>query len=144
MRKTKLNKYSKKEIPKLKRKLKKLFHAWVRSRDGNICISCNSKNGNQSGHFVADGVSGMTRFHPQNVNVQCPRCNLFESGNSYEYGKALDVKYGLGTADKLRHLSRNNNYQDEVITLNELILVLQNSPEDYEELYYDIFKKYEL
>ena len=47
MRKSKLNKISKKQIPKLKRKLKPLFHKWIRERDGIKCISCGSQNGNR-------------------------------------------------------------------------------------------------
>lgn len=137
-----LNKLSKAHIPRLKRKLKKLFHAWVRERDGKRCISCGSNQGNQAGHFVPDNITGMTRWHPKNVNVQDAYCNLTESGNTYEYGKALDLKYGAGTADYLRKLAHQNNYQDETATLQRLIEALENG-EDYPKIYEELFRKYE-
>lgn len=98
-------------------------------------------NGNQAGHFVPDGVSGMTRFHPKNVNVQNSKCNLTESGNTYEYGIALNKKYGEGTAEYLRKIAHQNNYQDEVSTFLRLIEALE-SGEDYEAVYEDVMKKY--
>ena len=84
----------------------------------------------------------MTRFHPKNVNVQDSRCNLFESGNTYEYGLALNKKYGEGTADYLIKIAKQNKYQDEVLTFTRLIQALENK-EDYESVYNQTMKKYE-
>lgn len=137
----KLRRSSKSLIPKLKRKLKILFHAWVRRRDGRICISCGQVARLQAGHFMPDGMFGMTRFHYKNVNGQCVRCNLNESGNQFGYAKGLDKKYGGGTAEYLYKLAKKNKYQDEVSTLMRLIEALKNN-EDYPAVYEELFLKY--
>ena len=41
-----------------------------------------------------------------NVQVQCPKCNLFGQGEQYTFGKLLDVRIKEGTADKLEELSK--------------------------------------
>jgi len=41
-----------------------------------------------------------------NVQVQCPKCNLFGQGEQYTFGKLLDIRIDDGTADKLKELSR--------------------------------------
>ena len=41
-----------------------------------------------------------------NVQVQCPKCNLFEQGNQYIFGLNLDKEYGEGTAEKLQQKAR--------------------------------------
>ena len=47
-----------------------------------------------------------TRFHPYNVNSQGVKENRLEGGRTYEYGVAIDKKYGAGTATFLKKLSR--------------------------------------
>jgi archaeosine-15-forming tRNA-guanine transglycosylase len=42
-----------------------------------------------------------------NVFPQCKYCNRFLNGLQYEYGKALDARFGKGTADKLVQKSRS-------------------------------------
>lgn len=46
------------------------------------------------------------RFSSQNCNAQCPHCNRFRAGEQYEHGRAIDRKYGNGTADQLRMLGQ--------------------------------------
>lgn len=141
MKRTKLNKVSKREIPKLKRKLSKLFKAWIRNRDGVMCISCGSSRANQAGHYVPDGRTGMTRWHYRNVHSQCLTCNLTDYGNTTAYGKEIDRRYGKGYAEYLWKIARRNIYQDEVETIQTLIEALQNN-EDYPKVYEKTMKKY--
>ncbi len=47
-----------------------------------------------------------TRWDETNVQVQCPKCNLFGQGEQYTFGKNLDKKYGKGTADKLHRKAK--------------------------------------
>ena len=54
----------------------------------------------QNGHFVTRSASKL-RYNELNCNAQCVGCNMFKQGEQYKYGKALDIKYGKGTADKL-------------------------------------------
>jgi len=58
-----------------------------------------------AGHFMSRKHHA-TRWHEENVQVQCPKCNLFGQGEQYTFGKLLDVRIDDGTADKLKELSR--------------------------------------
>jgi hypothetical protein len=89
-----------KSIKTLKKKLWKIFSQYIRNRDRNICISC-GQMGNHAGHFASKGSGHRLLFDERNVNCQCAKCNTFLHGNLWEYGKALDRKYGPGTADSL-------------------------------------------
>lgn len=72
------------------------------------CITCGKiffwKEGD-CGHFVTRNHP-MTRFDEINCNAQCKRCNsnIGKKGEQYKHGKAIDHKYGEGTADKLMEL----------------------------------------
>jgi NinG protein len=103
------NKFLKKKLSttKLKHKADKVFSIWIRKRDGGRCITCDGV-GNQAGHFMSRRFSA-TRFNEQNVNGQCAQCNVFEHGRRYEYGLALDIKYGSGTAEKLSKLAQTHH-----------------------------------
>lgn len=90
------------------KKADKYFSEYIRLRDsdpygiGN-CISCGKKHHiseMDAGHFI-DRSHKATRYNEQNVNAQCRPCNRFQSGRQYEHGKAIDLKYGEGTADEL-------------------------------------------
>jgi hypothetical protein len=69
MQRSKLNPYSKAQIPKLKRKLDILFSALIRERDKNHpCITCpKAKATFHAGHFRPRGFMS-TRWNPFNVN----------------------------------------------------------------------------
>lgn len=98
---------SKKSIAKLKKEADKWFSKYIRHRDSlngiTECITCGVQkpiSQMQNGHFVTRSASAI-RYDEFNCNSQCPGCNLFKQGEQYKYGKALDLKYGKGTADKL-------------------------------------------
>ena len=81
-------------LPKLLKKAQTVVNAYVRNRDdGKPCISC-GKPGNQAGHYFSVGQYSALRFDPQNIHLQCTRCNLFLSGNLIEYGMGLVKRYG--------------------------------------------------
>ena len=96
-----------KSISQLKKDADKYFSIYVRLRDSEngicTCITC-GKQGHwktmQAGHFVSRKVS-LLRFSDENVNAQDVGCNVFKHGEQYLYSKALDMKYGDGTADRL-------------------------------------------
>ena len=95
----------------LDRKLWNIFSRYIRLRDSDHglgkCITCGRyipvKEGD-AGHF-RNRRHKSTRFMEENVAFQCPNCNRFDEGKAYEFGKALDVKYGEGMADKITKLS---------------------------------------
>lgn len=96
-RKSFINKQSKNEIPKLRRKLRIHFHEFIRLRDkDNGCISCVTGGVHNAGHFRSVGSSPQASmaFDEKNVNGQCVRCNYTLGGNPDGYKKGLVRKYG--------------------------------------------------
>lgn len=59
------------------------------------------------GHYVTRGHKGL-RFDERNCNLQCPRCNAWEDKVKMirAYTKALNLKYGDGTAEELELLGK--------------------------------------
>ena len=99
---------------KIIKKLDRVFSEYVRLKNadhaGNCkCITCGKtfhyKN-IDAGHFVSRRHI-IVRFDELNVFPQCKYCNRFLNGLQYEYGKALDARFGKGTADKLVQKSRS-------------------------------------
>lgn len=95
-----------------KNKAWKWFSRYIRARDANDdgyceCISCadqfywKSKKAN-AGHFISKSLGNRLLFDETNVNAQCVKCNVNLGGNLYEYSIGLDIKYGKGTAKKLK------------------------------------------
>ncbi len=60
----------------------------------------------QAGHFQSRRFLS-TRWHEENVQVQCVKCNMFNQGEQYLFGKLLDVRIKEGTASKLELLSKS-------------------------------------
>lgn len=95
------------------KKADRYFSEYIRLRDADSsgmvrCITCEkivAWNDCDAGHFI-DRSHKATRYDERNVNAQCKTCNRFQSGRQYEHGKAIDLKYGDGTADELLQLSR--------------------------------------
>lgn len=106
MRKSKSKKLAKK-------KADKYFSKYIRERDTDYrnigqCITCSefkSKDKLDCGHFISRRFQA-TRYDEQNAHAQCSKCNRFENGNQYAHGKAIDKKYGEGTADDIFQKSR--------------------------------------
>lgn len=76
-----------------------------------------------SGHFQPE-IKNATRYNEMNVNGQCGACN-FNQGEQYRYAKALDKKYGQGTADELEGLAKNNH----PFTVDELLTIIHDACE---------------
>ena len=102
-----------KSISKLKKELDKWFSLFIRLREvddlGFVeCITSGRfyhyKN-IHAGHFMSR-KSHSTRWDEVNVQPQSAADNLFGQGEQYKFGKALDKKFGVGTAEKLQHKSR--------------------------------------
>lgn len=102
-----------KTISKLKKELDKIFSLFIRIRGANDyglvqCFTCgvvkHYKKGMQNGHFQSRRFMA-TRYDEENCQIQCVKCNMFEQGQQYRFGLALDGKYGEGTADELLYLA---------------------------------------
>lgn len=62
------------------------------------------------GHFRS-ARSLATRFSRENLGLQTKYCNSPRggNGNQYAFGKAIDQRYGAGTADKLTELAQGTS-----------------------------------
>lgn len=77
------------------------FNRFIRARDYELpCISCGdftpmTRGGDYDcGHYRSVGANPELRFHEQNANKQCKRCNSHLSGNIANYRIGLLMKYG--------------------------------------------------
>lgn len=110
-------------LPRLKKKVERVFNAWIRNRDKiDPCISCGvHREDNDAGHFINVGVCQFLRFDEENVNKQCRSCNKWKGGNKIEYRIALCKKIGKKAVEYLedhRH-DKKSWTRDE---LNELYI----------------------
>lgn len=90
-----------KTLPQLTREAQAEFNAFIRERDKDLpCISCGdftpmTRGGDYDcGHYRSVGANPELRFHEQNANKQCKRCNGHLSGNIANYRIGLLLKYG--------------------------------------------------
>lgn len=103
----------KKKSDQLKDTLDKIFHLFIRLRDGREdgtfqCISCGRIlpfERSDCGYFIKERHSA-TRYNEDNCHAQCRTCNFFKGGNIEEFRKALVRKYG---EEKVQELERMKN-----------------------------------
>lgn len=130
-----------KELTKLKKKADNVWSKYIRYRDGekrmdgwySECITCGVEKPiaqMQCGHFVSRSCN-LLRFNEQNTNAQCVKCNMFHSGEQYEYARQLDYKYGDGTAESL-HNQRHINHKLTITELEQIIEYAQERIKEYE------------
>ncbi len=98
---------------KIVKKLDSVFSLYIRNRFANNgkaeCFTCgkiDDVSRLHAGHFMSRKHYA-TRWDETNVQVQCPKCNLFGQGEKYTFGLNLDKEYGEGTAEKLQQKARN-------------------------------------
>ena len=126
----------KKTISKLKKELDKWFSLYIRIREANEygmvqCFTCGVvrgyKDGMQNGHFQSRKHLA-TRFSEDgNCEVQCLKCNIFDSGQQYLFSLRLDEKYGEGRAEELEQLARTTlkisrvEYEEQITYYKNLV-----------------------
>ena len=133
----------KKTISKLKKELDKWFSLYIRLRDANEygytqCFTCGIvrgyKDGMQNGHFQSRKHLA-TRFHENNCQVQCVKCNMYSQGEQFKFGINLDAKYGEGTAEELEFLAKTTmkfsraDYECEISYYKNLVENLKEEKE---------------
>ena len=127
-------------VAQLKKKADAIFSKYIRFRDGQIrngvwqsqCITCGvwrPLTEMQNGHFVKRSVNKL-RYDEENCNAQCSGCNVFRYGEQYLYAKALDLKYGDGTADKLMA----QRFDTHKLTITELESIINDCKEQLKEM----------
>jgi len=118
----------KKSLPKLKKELDKWFSQYIRLRRADAnglveCFTCSKKDHwkkQQAGHFQSRRHLA-TRWDETNVQVQCVRCNMFNQGEQYTFGKLLDIRIKTGTSEKLELLAKRTTMKFMRIDYIEMI-----------------------
>lgn len=111
-----------KPIGKLVADLDKVFSLFIRARDMNeegvsSCVTCGklmTLKTSQCGHFISRRHYA-TRWEEKNCAAQCVGCNMYQQGKQYEFGLAIDERYGVGTSWKLLIQSKNTFKKDRSI-----------------------------
>lgn len=125
--KKKANNKAKKEFnasdrQKLTKDAQTAFNAYIRTRDGKKCISCNYEGeGRQfhAGHYKSQGGNSALRFNELNCHAQCSICNNHLSGNLANYRMALIEKIGIEAVEILETTKSTKRYSIE--ELKEII-----------------------
>lgn len=134
----KLNSVGKSEYQRAIKKLDLAFGKMIRDRDEKLgCITSGRKGiPLDAGHFRYRSLMS-TRFHPMNVNGQAIKDNRFLGGRTFEYGLAIDKRYGKGWAIFLDKLSKEycGWSLDE---LNQLTDAARRGPRVYNALYFEL------
>jgi hypothetical protein len=121
-------------LPRLTEKAQKVFNAYIRQRDSKdgyfTCISCfktlpvESMN---AGHYVPVKGGSFLRFHEDNVNGECQRCNGFDEFHLVGYRKHLLLKIGKKRVEWLENNRTkvhkwNRTDLEDIITLYTTLL----------------------
>jgi len=111
-----------KSINQLVAELDKVFSIFIRLRDidadgFSYCVTCGKPmtlKTSQCGHFISRRHFA-TRWEEKNCAAQCYACNMHNQGRQYEFGLAIDNRFGVGTAQKLLIQSKNKFKKDKSI-----------------------------
>lgn len=120
------------------------FSRYIRYRDGQKfintdtgqeewwcqCITCETWRPlvkMHAGHFQSRRYL-IIRWDEFNVNAQCAGCNNFGNGEQYKYAKAIDLKYGGGTAETLAKLAQ----QTKKFTIEDLQKIIDDAKKQVE------------
>lgn len=109
----------------------KLFSKWIKVRDCENgffkCCTCGKLFEYKKatcGHFVKRGENAV-RLDERNAHAQCALCNGTHDGKQKEHAEFIDKKYGKGTAEELRNLSKQPFKLDR-LELEKLIEKFKN------------------
>lgn len=105
---------------KVVKKLDAVFSEYIRVRncDGEgycTCITCGDRyhwRDMTCGHYVKRGNMA-TRYDLQNCGEQCSTCNVANDGMEEQHQNYIEAIYGLGTAEKLERLGREERHFSE-------------------------------
>lgn len=104
----------------------------------NVCITCGRVvNDAQGGHFIPRAQRA-TELEEDNINPQCPRCNMEEGGRQLIYRDALAEKIGVERVERLILMYRAGLGSDEAFerlsSADQLKVKHRKSATDYHEI----------
>ena len=113
------------------KKLDTIFSQYIRKKNSDHgkakCFTCGKIDDwkkLQNGHFQSRRHYS-TRWMEQNCQVQCQKCNIWNSGEQFIYGQNLDKKFGKGTAEEL-HIKAHKQIKFQNYELLEMIKKYQD------------------
>ena len=80
-------------ISSLKKKADAVFSIFIRNRDGNKCVLCNSTDRVQCGHLIKRGKMA-TRYDEVNCHCLCSICNFKDQYEPQHYTRWFVKNYG--------------------------------------------------
>lgn len=93
-----------------RKKAWKVFSAWIKKRDKNICFTSGKYvegSNAHAGHFLTGATCPPSLyFDPRNVHCQSFHDNVNLSGNWPVYEERMINKYGIQVVDELKKLRR--------------------------------------
>lgn len=101
----------------------RVFSLYIRERDrGKPCVTCSAtwQENFQCWHFLSRRHLN-TRWTEKNAHGQCPKCNMWWSGEQYLHAQAVDRMYGEWTAERLQKFSLST----EKVTDEEILEVIR-------------------
>lgn len=112
--------------------------AYTKATHGDHCFTCGAPGltgGNwQAGHFVNAGKSAAVRYHPDNLRVQCGRCNVWLRGNLAEY--AIRLLDEIGEEKFRRLLAKSRELKQWTLPeIREMVGAAERGGADYEMFY---------
>lgn len=131
MKWSKLSKFSKKDIPRLKRKLRTLVNSYVRARDGKCMVQasvfykpqygkCGGKL--EASHLFAEQIAPSLRFDPENIITKCSFHHKFWwHKNPIEGTEWIKNHLGKEKYEILRIKARDKYIQWNIENLTKLI-----------------------
>jgi hypothetical protein len=108
----------------------------IRAQPGNCMTCANEHKVYDCGHFMRRKLMA-TRFHPWNIGKQGVKENRFEGGRTFEYGLAIDAKYGAGAAAFPHKLSKTIEPWS-IVELQQLRSAARVGSRAYEQLYQEL------
>ena len=121
-------------VAALKRKLWRMFSAYVLERDQRVCFTC-GREADQAGHFYSCRIASIW-VDPKNVHGQCATCNLYLKGNPGAYAERIVRDYGPAELARLTHRANHVTKQWRRPELERLIDALRQGGAAYECAYY--------
>lgn len=114
-------------VAKLKKKVWSEFSKYIRNKyavNGKVmCVTCGvwkDINEMQAGHFIS-GRRNSVLFDERNVHPQCYACNICKHGNTVNYFRFMQHKYGDEVIEELRNRDNSENKQFAVYELEEML-----------------------
>ena len=104
---------------KLKKELDAVFSKYIRwyYADANGIVQCYTCHVRkpvkeiQNGHFQSRKHTSTRWLHEKtiaNCKPQCQRCNIWNEGEKWQYGKQLEAEYGVEAVEELVQLSHKS------------------------------------